>query len=242
MSILIVEDNAVSARVVEANLSKNGYDCLVAASAAEALDTLKDDASIELVITDIMMPDMDGIALLEKVQESPDWSAIPVVMCTTKADSDTVKEAVKRGCKDFLVKPIDPKRLIETVRALVDEKGAVLDSEMRIRGRQGLDHDAYESVLDTSLSCMDEAIAKLDKEPDHRQAPSETEIAKWKEVLSVLGAERALEALENAENKQDPDTDGQKANAGWNPLLRELKAAREALAERRPDAKASEDA
>ena len=88
MSILIVEDNPVSARMLEVTLQKNGYSTVRARTGREALDELREHGTqIEMVITDIMMPEMDGLELFSAIRSNPKWRSLPVVVASAAADA-----------------------------------------------------------------------------------------------------------------------------------------------------------
>ena len=80
MSILIVEDNSINAMVLENLLTKGGYHTTVAKSALDALACLPHMKDLQLMITDLSMPDMDGFTILEKLRESPTLREIPVLV------------------------------------------------------------------------------------------------------------------------------------------------------------------
>ena len=95
MTILIVDDNTVSAKIIEFNLSKHGYETIYAKSGKDAIECLQSNLAIKLVITDILMPEMTGLELLYEIRNHPEWKNIPVIMCTSLSDIDTVKKAGK---------------------------------------------------------------------------------------------------------------------------------------------------
>ena len=122
MSILVAEDDPTSARVIELTLKKYGYTCHIAENGKIALNYLLETPQVKLVITDIMMPEMDGIQLLTQIKSTRELQNIPIMMCTTQADIDTVKQAVKTGCIDYIVKPVNPLQLLRKIERIM-EKG-----------------------------------------------------------------------------------------------------------------------
>src|SRR5262245_37534452 len=83
MNVLIVEDNAISATVLEHTLDKHGYETLTASDGDEALSFLESHPEIELVITDLVMPKTDGVELVSKIKERAEWNSIPILVCTS---------------------------------------------------------------------------------------------------------------------------------------------------------------
>ena len=108
-SILIVDDEKNYTAVLSVVLEEEGYETLTANSAVEALDTLKIE-DVDLVITDMKMPGMDGLDLLGRVKEK--WPDIPVIMMTAHGTVDKAVEAMQKGAYTFILKPFDNERLV----------------------------------------------------------------------------------------------------------------------------------
>ena len=122
MSILIVDDNRVSCKIVDLNLRKHGYETLIAYSGKEALEVLESHDDIDLVVTDIKMPDLDGLELLRRMRENKTWVDIPVIMCTVVAAMETVHQAAALGARHYMLKPINAGQFIQKVRFILMEK------------------------------------------------------------------------------------------------------------------------
>ncbi|MFQ5828608.1 MAG: response regulator [Candidatus Methylomirabilia bacterium] len=197
MSVLIVEDNPLSARVLEINLRKCGYQTMVAHTGREALARLGATPGIRLVITDVMMPEMDGWELLRAMKDSPEWNRIPVIVSTVLADAEAVKTAARMGCRHYLVKPIDAAQLLEKVRAALDREKPVLRDKREIMSDLGIDLQAYESVIRTFAVQVGQVIARLERQAaldEDEGLPTEI-LALW-ESAAVLGAERVTDLLD----------------------------------------------
>ena len=133
MSILIVEDNELDQKIVDLNLRKHNFDTILKNSVKEALDYLSTDKDVHLVITDIMMAEMDGIELLQKMKENEELKEIPVIICSALKDMETVKETVQLGAIDYIVKPIRASVLLEKVRkALGSNKNAHIEEGLPV--------------------------------------------------------------------------------------------------------------
>ena len=119
MSILLVEDNPVTLKLMDINLLKHGYSTFLAKDGREALSVLENHAEeIELILTDIMMPEMSGFEMCSEIKKNEGWSQIPIIMCSVLSDVKHVQQAVQFGCTGYLVKPINFEKLrnkIETV-------------------------------------------------------------------------------------------------------------------------------
>ncbi len=127
-TILIVDDEPVQQRLLENAVQKLGYKTLLAGSGAEALEHLNDQNSdnISLVILDIVMPDLDGMAVLEKLRQA--GSKVPVIVQTSQGGIDIVVSAMRAGAIDFIVKPLSPERLRVSVQTAL--KLGALEGEL----------------------------------------------------------------------------------------------------------------
>ena len=108
-SILVVDDEKNYTAVLSVVLQEEGYETLTANSAAEALATLKIE-DVDLVITDMKMPGMDGLELLGRVKQQ--WPDLPVIMMTAHGTVDKAVEAMQKGAYTFILKPFDNERLV----------------------------------------------------------------------------------------------------------------------------------
>jgi CheY-like chemotaxis protein len=119
-TILIVEDYPVTQRVLSLTLRNNGYDAVVAGNGLEALDRLE-ETPIDLVLTDIAMPEMDGITLLRYLRGDARYEGIPVIMLTASGQDEDRAVALSLGANGFLSKPASSHELIDTVSAFIPQ-------------------------------------------------------------------------------------------------------------------------
>ena len=116
-NILIVDDAAFMRMMIKDILTKNGYNVVGeaenGAKAFEKYNELKPD----LVLMDITMPEVDGIAALKKIKGA-DPNAL-IIMCSAMGQQAMVIEAIQGGAKDFIVKPFQPERVLEAVKKVV---------------------------------------------------------------------------------------------------------------------------
>jgi len=121
--VLIIEDEEMVARMYEKALAFDGFEVAVAVGGQEGLTKVKEFMP-DLVLLDIMMPEPDGIEVLEKIKEDPDTSTIPVVVLTNLSGKNDAALAMEKGAKDFLVKSrIDVSELGKKVTSYLNEKG-----------------------------------------------------------------------------------------------------------------------
>ncbi len=116
--VLIVDDDARVREYVRVNLEMEGYGVREAGSAEEGLAVLE-EVSPDLILLDVMMPEVDGWEMLRRVQERHGVGAIPVVMFSGKVDEEDAADAAARGAQGFLGKPFDPQQLIEHAKQLL---------------------------------------------------------------------------------------------------------------------------
>jgi len=116
--VLIVDDDDRVREYVRVNLEAEGYVVREAASAAEGLAALGEQ-SPDLILLDVMMPQVDGWEMLQQIHEHTGVGAIPVVMFSGKADERSAAEAESRGAQGFIGKPFDPRSLIESTKQLL---------------------------------------------------------------------------------------------------------------------------
>ncbi|HWH55299.1 MAG TPA: response regulator [Gaiellaceae bacterium] len=116
--VLIVDDDERVREYVRVNLEMNGYAVREAGSGEEGLAVLE-EVSPDLVLLDVMMPEVDGWEMLRRLQERHGVGAIPVVMFSGKVDEGAAEEATARGAQGFLGKPFDPQQLVEHAKQLL---------------------------------------------------------------------------------------------------------------------------
>jgi len=116
--VLIVDDDEGVREYVRVNLEAEGYLVREAASAAEGLTALGEE-SPDLILLDVMMPQVDGWEMLQQIHEHTGVGAIPVIMFSGKVDERSAAEAESRGAQAFIGKPFDPRSLIESTKQLL---------------------------------------------------------------------------------------------------------------------------
>ena len=127
--ILVVEDDNDLNNLIQTVLESKGHDVFAARNGKEALDIL-DITHIDLIISDIMMPRMDGIRLLTDIREAN--MKMPVLLITAKGSYDDKNKGFSSGADDYMVKPIDIKELILRVNALLRRSKIANERQLRI--------------------------------------------------------------------------------------------------------------
>ena len=115
--VLIVDDDPGVRRAVRASLEAEGYSVREAGNADEGMAAL-DEGAPDLILLDVMMPEVDGWELLRRVQEKHGVGTIPVIMFSGRIE-EGAEEAATRGAQGFVGKPFDPEQLIESTKQLL---------------------------------------------------------------------------------------------------------------------------
>ncbi len=116
--VLVVDDILPNVKLLEAKLSSEYYEVVTATNGAEALEKIKSE-NPDIVLLDVMMPEMDGFEVCEKIKANPEFAHIPVVMVTALTDAEDKVRGLEAGADDFLSKPINDTALMARVRSLV---------------------------------------------------------------------------------------------------------------------------
>lgn len=119
--ILIVDDSSVMRKIVERSLRQAGLDSLVvyeASNGQEGLDMLR-AKQVDLILSDINMPSMDGLEFLRQIQTQKLATNVPVVMITTESSEEHVKQAIQSGARGYIRKPFTAEQVKERVLPLL---------------------------------------------------------------------------------------------------------------------------
>ena len=119
--ILIVEDDVRNIFALSAVLEPHGAKIEIARNGREALPILEQslrnhERLIDLVLMDIMMPEMDGLTAMRAIRERPEWHTLPIIALTAKAMKNDQEQALAAGANDYMAKPLDVDQLLSLVR------------------------------------------------------------------------------------------------------------------------------
>lgn len=117
-TILVVDDSSSVRSVVGIALKSAGYTVIDACDGVDALSKLTGER-IHLIVSDVNMPNMDGITFVREAKKLPDYKFTPICMLTTETEASTMQEAKAAGAKAWLVKPFQPPKLLEAVSKLI---------------------------------------------------------------------------------------------------------------------------
>lgn len=136
--ILVAEDDKNLRKLMSAILKQNGYNVLNASDGAEALDIMN-EAHVDLVISDIMMPNMDGYTFTSELRQLD--NTLPVLMVTAKETLEDKRKGFSAGTDDYMVKPIDMDEMLLRVAALL-RRSRLINERRLLIGDIELDYDA----------------------------------------------------------------------------------------------------
>lgn len=115
--IITVDDSKTMREMVAFTLKSAGYDLVEAEDGQAALSLLQKE-KVDLVITDLNMPNMDGLALIRNLRGMPEYKFTPILMLTTEGDASKKEEGKSAGASGWIVKPFNPEKLVQVVQRL----------------------------------------------------------------------------------------------------------------------------
>jgi putative nucleotidyltransferase with HDIG domain len=171
--ILVVDDENQVRAMIGSTLERNGYEVHLASNGREALEAITLN-SFDLVLTDIVMQDVNGIALLERLHSQ--LPNLPVVMVTAIHDISVAIDSMRRGAYDYLLKPFEREHLMSTVHRALDHKQILDEShnyqqslEQMVRARTEMLRHAMEDLehsYDVTLEALGDALDLKDSETE----------------------------------------------------------------------------
>ncbi|MGB9730799.1 MULTISPECIES: response regulator transcription factor [Calditerrivibrio] len=115
MKVLLADDELRLRKVVVLHLKKAGFDVIEANNGKQAIDLAK-TYNPEIIVLDVMMPEVDGITACKELRKLPEFTKTPIIMLTAKATSDDIEVGKNAGANEYLTKPFSPKELIEKIQ------------------------------------------------------------------------------------------------------------------------------
>jgi CheY-like chemotaxis protein len=217
MAILIVEDNPITAKLLVQSLRKYDYETFTAGNGVEALEILsKNLASIDVVITDVMMPEMDGLSLASKIKTSPFYAHIPVIICTILQDVESIRKAASIGCRHYLLKPFRPGDLRAKILECRRHEKKVIRSQADIMSHYRLKESQYVEIRAAFLQLLENYVSLTDEKIKHRKN-AELDLGNISECAVIFGAERLkilVEQFEKMGESSSNDPEQQQALLG----------------------------
>ena len=147
--ILVVDDEERMVRFIRMNLEHDGFQVIEAFNGKQAIDKLRDTP--DLILLDVMMPDLDGFEVLETIREVTN---VPVIMLTAKGEEDDRVRGLELGADDYITKPFSPRELVSRVKAVLRRtEGATgsMHGLIEVDDRLKIDFDRHEIWLEGKL-------------------------------------------------------------------------------------------
>ncbi|MGM0508206.1 MAG: response regulator [Fusobacteriota bacterium] len=119
--VLLVEDNKNISRVIQIMLKTNGYDYKIASDGITATE-IAFDWKPDIILLDIKIPKMNGLLVCETLKKDEETSDIPILMLSAIAEEETMKKADDLGASDYIIKPVEPKKLLEKIKENLEDK------------------------------------------------------------------------------------------------------------------------
>ena len=190
--ILVADDDPVQRRLLEAQIRRFGHEALAVESGEAAMARLRESPRIDLVLLDLVMPDLDGMGVLEAMRR--EGIDCPVIVQTAHGSVDAVISAMRAGAADFVVKPVGPERLLVSIRNAL--KRDALEGEIRTLNRNAAMRPGFRD-LSTASPAM-ERVVRLGERAAKSGIPVllEGESGTGKEVIA-----RAIQAASDRRSK-----------------------------------------
>ena len=117
MTVLVIDDDPVIVKLLRVNFELEGFDVISAGDGREGVEMARAERP-DVVVSDIMMPVMNGLELVSTLKSDPDTADLPVLLLSAKAQMADVQRGFELGADDYVTKPFDPIELIDKVTAL----------------------------------------------------------------------------------------------------------------------------
>ncbi len=198
--ILVVDDVAENREVLERRLAREGYGVVSAADGLQALDMIA-ATSVDLVLLDVLMPELDGYEVLSRLKDDAATRDIPVIMISALDDLPSIVRCIERGAEDYLPKPFDPVLLRARISACLEKK-RLRDSEKEylhrvnevIAAATAVETGVYEAGALSDVARRDDALGRLarvfDGMAEQVRAREQRLLAQVRDLKEEIGAAR----------------------------------------------------
>lgn len=118
--LLVIDDSAAIRQSISYILNQEGYETIEAVDGLDGLQKLEASAQLDCVITDVNMPNMDGISFIRKARENPKFKFIPILVLTTESQGSKMNEGKEAGATGWIVKPFSADKLLAVVKKVME--------------------------------------------------------------------------------------------------------------------------
>jgi len=178
-SILIVDDSKSILNLISDNLQNSGFNTLTAGNGEEALQLLASN-NVDIILSDIMMPILNGFSLCSKVKQTKKWASIPFIMMSSHSERGFIKKSIQYGADSFIVKPFNIHEVVERIeRLLSDEYQKLVQKQIFLSKER--------SLLLNSISSL---VSALEARDEYTKGHSEQVANISSEMLRLTGASK----------------------------------------------------
>ena len=196
MLVLIVEDSILAGKIIEDIIKSEGHEAIIVGNGVEGLVCLKNILAIDLVISDVEMPEMDGLSFLAEVRRYVEWEDLPFII-SGLADAATVQKAAALGCKHYLIKPHDADQVLQKVLDATSQEASILLKKSFMINRIGIKSEVYDELLVGFIREIEETLAIIEHSLNMDESTlAITAILKIQESATLLGADRLAKQFE----------------------------------------------
>ena len=190
-SVLVVDDNEMNRDMLTRRLERQGYRVEIATNGLIAIDMVE-KGSYDLVLLDIMMPEMNGYQVLERLKGNPNTRHIPIIMISALEEMESVVRCIELGAEDYVLKPFNPILLKARVGACLEKK-RLHDQEVRYRtqieqANTVLEHRVRDQVKEISDAQLG-AIFAMSKLAESRDPETGEHLERMREYCRILSVE-----------------------------------------------------
>ncbi len=221
MNILVVEDNPVTMTILKANLAKKGYNILKAYNGKHAIGVIDHAAKpVDIIITDIMMPEMDGFEFIDHIKKQERYKDIPIIMCTAVKDLEYVQKAKKLGIRHYTLKPLVMKNLFARIEEiLIEDSSKALEMIQDTEVNESVSKEialSFSKLVEDKISFLENQ--NIDKDSEELSQ----KLSDLKEAAENFGTKWITKIIDNLEMVQ-VEQNGKLDTDQRFSLLRELK-------------------
>jgi len=193
MKILLVEDDISTRKLQNMMLTRAGYDVVEAENGKIALETLEYNV-VDIIVLDILMPEMTGIEVLRCLKKDPTTRNIPTILCTSVSEHEQVKEAMTLGIIGYILKPIVARDLLQKIKSAIKTVDPILEEPTKVIYRLGLDVSGFKELLNVMI---DDARTKIKQIGTKVEGGDFSEFDKFARDLSTSAGNLGACALKN---------------------------------------------